>query len=114
MARLDDVRGSAGDDVQRAASETATRLAARGIRVNGNERPEELVEMLEAVERFEEQVEAHGGDLMVDEAPGGRTTEPDDPHFVLPHRGARESAAEYLERLQRATDDLRRHPPRAD
>jgi len=94
--------------------EFADRLATLGIRLTGTERPQELLDMVEAVDRFEAAVEAHGGDLMMDEGPRGRTTEPDDPHFALPVRADHEPVAQYLERLARATDAVRRHPPRAD
>lgn len=102
------------DDVRRVSRELADRLATLGIRLTGNERPQELLDIVEAVDRFEAAVESHGGDLMMDEGPGGRTTEPDDPHFALPVRGDHEPVAQYLERLARATDAVRRHPPRAD
>lgn len=113
MDRPDDARGTDAD-LRRASSEIVSRLAARGIRVSGTESPEELVDMEEAVEAFEEAVESRGGDLMVDEGSGGRATQPDDPHFALPVRGEHESVAAYLQRLARATDAVRRHPPRAD
>ena len=48
----------------RAAAEVATRLRQRGIALTGAERPDERVDLLSAVERFEVVVEAHGGDLM--------------------------------------------------
>ena len=102
------------DDVRRVSREFAGRLQTLGIRLTGTERPEELLELVEAVDRFESAVEAQGGDLMVDEGPGGRTTQPDDPHFALPLREEEESVGHYLDRLARATDDVRRHPPRAD
>jgi len=63
----------------------------------------------EAVERFELAVEARGGDLMVDEGPGGETTVPDDPHFGLPRRETDEPVDHYVERLMIATDDVLRH-----
>ena len=103
-----------GDDVRRVSREFADRLATLGIRLTGTERPQELLDMVEAVDRFEAAVESHGGDLMMDEGPRGRTTEPDDPHFALPMRADHEPVAQYLERLARATDAVRRHPPRAD
>ena len=103
-----------GDDVQRVSRDFANRLTTLGIRLTGAERPQELLEMVEAVDRFESAVEAHGGDLLMDEGPRGRTTEPDDPHFALPVRAEHESVAVYLEKLARATDAVRRHPPRAD
>ena len=102
------------DDVRRVSQEFADRLATLGIRLTGTERPQELLDMVEAVDRFEAAVESHGGDLMMDEGPRGRTTEPDDPHFALPVRAEHESVAHYLERLARATDAVRRQPPRAD
>jgi len=102
------------DDVLRVSRDYADRLTTLGIRLTGTERPQELLEMVEAVDRFESAVESHGGDLMMDEGPGGRTTEPDDPHFALPVRSEQESVAAYLDRLARATDEVRRHPPRAD
>jgi hypothetical protein len=102
------------DDVRRVSRELADRLETLGIRLTGAERPQELLDMVEAVDRFEAAVESHGGDLMMDEGPHGRTTEPDDPHFALPVREEHEPVAQYLERLARATDAVRRHPRRAD
>lgn len=106
------VRGN--EDVRRVSGELANRLERLGIRVSGAERPEELLDMVDAVERFETAVEARGGDLMMDEGPDGQTTEPDDRHFALPIRREHESVADYIERLERATDEVRAHPPRAD
>ena len=102
------------DDLRRVSRDYADRLTTLGIRLTGTERPQELLDMVEAVDRFESAVESHGGDLMMDEGPGGRTAEPDDPHFALPVRTEHESVAGYLDRLARATDAVRRHPPRAD
>lgn len=106
------VRGN--EDVRRVSGELANRLERLGIHVSGAERPEELLDMVDAVERFETAVEARGGDLMMDEGPDGQTTEPDDRHFALPIRREHESVADYIERLERATDEVRAHPPRAD
>jgi len=58
-----------------AAAEVTARLRARRITVTGAESPEDLVNLLSAVERFEAAVEAHGGDLMVDDLKSSR---PDD------------------------------------
>jgi hypothetical protein len=63
------------------------------------------------VERFEAAVEAHGGDLMVDDL---RSVEPDDPHFVLPRRAAGEGIRAYMGRIDDATARLQRHPRRPD
>ena len=112
MARPEE--GREGEDVRRVSRDLADRLETLGIRLTGTERSNELLDMVEAVDRFEAAVEAHGGDLMMDEGPRGRTSEPDDPHFALPVRAEHESVAQYLKRLARATDAVRRHPPRAD
>lgn len=103
---------SRSEDLERVSEGVSNRLAELGISLSGDEQPQELAQILEAVERFELAVESRGGDLMVDEGPDGRTTEPDDPHFALPHRWDDESVERYLERLARATEDVMRHPPR--
>ena len=114
MTQPNDASSREHEEVRRVSGELAGRLGRLGIRVTGSERPEELLDMLEAVERFEAAVQARGGDLMMDEGPHGRTTEPDEQQFALPLRREHESVAHYVERLARATDDVRRHPPRAD
>jgi hypothetical protein len=101
------------EDVQRVASEVANRLEMLGIWLSGEEQPEELAQIQEAVERFELAVESRGGDLMVDEGPDGRTTQPDDPHFALPLRRADESVGRYVDRLERAREEVLRHPPKS-
>jgi sugar phosphate isomerase/epimerase len=98
----------ARDELTKAARETAARIAARGVHLRGTETPEEIVEIEEAIERFESAVEAAGGDLMVDEAPRGQRGEPDDPRFRLPKRTDSMSAARYVEAIARGMDVLRR------
>ena len=90
----------------------AEQLGDRGVNVQGDETPEEVVTMLEHVERFEMAVQSRGGDLMVDEPPRGADVEPDDVHFVLPKRGKGESVGDYLARIQEATARVMDHPPR--
>jgi hypothetical protein len=102
----------ATDELERAMQETRDRLRDRGVLLTGRESSEDLVSLLEAVERFELAVESRGGDLMVDEGPHGKTREPDDVHFVLPRREAQESPAAYVTRLSEVTRALRQHPPR--
>jgi len=75
--------------------------------LHGNERPEDLGDLLSAVERFEAAVEARGGDLMVDDL---KSSKPDDPHFVLPARQNRESVRDYVARIQEAAARVRQHP----
>ena len=94
-----------------AVAEVASRLRDRGIAVTGAEDPGDLASLLEAVERFEAAVEAHGGDLMVDDLKSGA---PDDPHFVLPRRERGEPIRAYIARIDQATRRLRGHPRRPD
>ena len=79
--------------------------------MTGAERSDDLADLLSAVERFEKAVEAHGGDLMVDDL---KSPQPDDRHFVLPRRDHGESVRAYITRIDAATDGLRRHPRRPD
>jgi hypothetical protein len=93
---------------RRAEEEIAVRLRRRGVRLSGRETGEELLETLEAVERFEGAVEAGGGDLMMDEPVGaGSPIEPDDKAFVLPRRRDGESIAAFIERIAFATERAR-------
>lgn len=87
-------------EIREVAGEVADRLRRRGIALGGDERPEDLADLLSAVEQFEAAVEARGGDLMVDDL---NSSEPDDPRFVLPPRSPDESARDYLARVQAAT-----------
>jgi hypothetical protein len=93
------------------AVEVTARLRGRGITVTGAERPDDLVDLLSAVERFEAAVEAHGGDLMVDDLKSSR---PDDRHFVVPRRVHGEVVRTYIGRIDEATAQLRRHPRQPD
>src|SRR6266705_2160074 len=100
-----------GADEDRVAAEVADRLRRRGIAVTGAERTDDLADLLSAVERFESAVEAHGGDLMVDDL---KSPQPDDRHFVLPRREHGESIRLYITRIDAATSGLRKHPRRPD
>lgn len=96
-----------GENLRDVAEEVADRLRRRGIPLSGDERPEDLADLLTAVERFEMTVESRGGDLMVDDL---NSTEPDDPHFVLPARMPDESVRDYTARIEAATDAVKQHP----
>jgi broad specificity phosphatase PhoE len=113
--RYEELEGSLdprrSEDQRAAAEEAVARLRARGMNVASTEAPEDLADLLTAVERFEAAVEAHGGDLMVDDL---KSSEPDDPHFVLPRRGRGESVRVYIGRIDAAIDHLRRHPRNTD
>lgn len=93
------------DERRRATQEVSSRLGRKGVWLSGRETSEELVELLEAVERFEAAAERHGADLMVDEpVPGSRAPiAPDNAAFVLPSREKSESVAHFVDRLVEAT-----------
>ncbi|MEO7966281.1 MAG: hypothetical protein ABIT38_20460, partial [Gemmatimonadaceae bacterium] len=57
---------------ENASAAIRNRLTSRGVRLVGGEGANDLVQILDAVERFEISVERRGGDLMVDEDPKGR------------------------------------------
>ena len=99
------------DADERVVAEVADKLRRRGVTVTGAERSDDLADLLTAVERFEAAVEAHGGDLMVDDL---NSSEPDDRHFVLPRRAPGEAIRPYIARIEAATVALRQHPPHPD
>src|SRR3989442_15309753 len=96
------------DEQAAVAAEVAARLRDRGVAVTGAERPEDLADLLAAVERFEAAVEGHGGDLMVGDLRG---PEPDDAHFVGPRRDHGEAGRAFNGRIDDAPAPLR-GPPR--
>jgi len=96
------------EEQQRARREAVDRLADRGIPAHPQDQDEELADLLDAVERFEEAVESHGGDLMVNRL---GSTEPEDPAFVPPARGPQEPVAAYRLRIEDAIDQLRHRRP---
>jgi hypothetical protein len=94
--------------------EIAARLSRDGVRLDGHESSEDLVELLSAVELFEVAVRMQGGDLMVDQPVGDRPpVEPDDAAFVLPVRGDREPAGSYARRIAEATRRVAEQRPPA-
>lgn len=114
MQNADETRTATGVDAgsaerRRAEEEIAVRLRRRGVRLNGRETGQELLGLLEAVERFETAVEAGGGDLMMDEPIGaGSPIAPDDSAFVLPQREDGESVPDFLERIAFASARARK------
>jgi hypothetical protein len=97
------------EELHRVTREVAARLSARGIHLRGDETPDDISAMEDAVERFEEAVELHGGDLMMDEPPATGHGQPDDPRFLLPTRGPELSPAQYVEILAIAVDRIQAH-----
>lgn len=87
------------EQLRAAMMETADRLRRRGVKVTRRERPDELADLLSSIERFEAEVEAQGGDLMVD---GLTSARPNDPRFVLPLRKRGENTASYIARIDAA------------
>ena len=93
---------------RRAEEEISSRLRDRGVRLTGRETGDELVNLLDAVERFEAAVEIGGGDLMMDEPVVSESPiAPDDAAFVLPRRNDGESVAEFIGRVSFATSRAR-------
>jgi hypothetical protein len=93
-------------EVGRVSEQITGRLSALGVDLDGDESPEQLARLAEAIESFEDAVEAAGGDLMVDEPPRGRQTQPDSPNFALPRRNADESIEMYIGQIEQATQRL--------
>lgn len=94
-------------DLDRAKVEVAARLRSRGIEASERESPEDLVRLLDAVERFERTVQRRGGDLMVDEpisGEGTRPRQPDNRRFVLPVRRDDESIDAFIARIEQARE----------
>lgn len=81
------------------SSSVAATLRVRGVDLTGDESSEQLVEMLDAVERFEAAVSEAGGDRMINDPD---SSNPQEEAFVLPRRSADESPYDYAERVQRA------------
>ena len=104
-------KDEAFEERRSAAMEMTARLRGRGIVVASTDKPEDLVDLLSAVERFEATVEAHGGDLMVDDL---KSSQPDDRHFVVPRREHGEPMRAYIGRIVEATAQLRTHPRQRD
>jgi hypothetical protein len=99
---------SAGDrDVARVRDELAERLRSRNVDVFDSDTSDQVMDIMDAVEAFENAVEAHGGDLMVDEPPAGRNASPDAPQFVLPRRAPKESPSRYIGRVAAAISRVR-------
>ena len=95
------------EEQRTARLETEGRLESRGIVARQEDDDIELADLLDAVEQFEDMVEAQGGDLMVDHI---GTDRPDDPAFVLPPRHSGESVPTYRLRVLEALGRLRTRP----
>ncbi len=91
-------------DLQRATMHSIDTLRQRGIRLAGEETPDELADLQTAVERFDAAVRDLGGDSFTNSP---LSSEPDDPELVIPERRRGEPAAGYIRRIAEATTRLR-------
>lgn len=91
-------------DLERVATLAKARLVKLGVHVDDRDTTEQLIEMMEAIERFENVVRTRGGDLMVDEPPKGSRPQPDGEGRALPMRGEGEPPGMYVERVERAAE----------
>lgn len=99
----DDLNPHRSDDQARVATEVRGNLHQRGIDIGDEESGEDLVTLLEAVERFERARSALGGDSMVNR-PG--TRQPEREEFVIPQRRGDESITQYASRVEAAAEQL--------
>lgn len=85
--------------------ELRSRVNQKGVELDGTEGPEDLDDLLTAIDRFEAAVEEKGGDLMVNMP---QSSPPENPGFVLPHRKPGEQVAAYTSRVQQAAEAVER------
>jgi hypothetical protein len=95
----------AARDEARATETLRGQLLQRGVRLFGNEAPDELGDIADEVDRFEAARAALGADSMRN-APDSAL--PEDPRLVLPARRDDESVARYTARINAAAELLRR------
>ena len=91
------------EEQAKAREEAEARLADRGIEVRPTDSYEEVADLQDTIERFEQEVQRMGGDLMVNHLGSSR---PEDPAFVPPARDAGENVGAYLRRLEDAISVL--------
>lgn len=99
-------------DEARAAETLMGQLMRRGVRLFGNESPDELGDIADEVDRFEAARAALGADS-IRNAPDSSL--PEDPRLVLPARRDDDSVGRYAARINAATELLRSaRPPRVN
>ena len=76
-------------------------LRHRYVPLSGAETDDEVLSMVNAIERFEGAVMAAGGDLMVDSI---ESSEPEHPEFIVPRRRDDETPDAYVARVHFAAD----------
>ena len=87
------------EEQRKAREESEARLADRGIEVRPDDSYDDVAELQDTVERFEQEVQGLGGDLMVNHL---GSSQPEDPAFVPPARDPGESIGGYLRRMEDA------------
>jgi hypothetical protein len=92
------------EEQARAAEHTRSVLAQRGLRVDDADDDDALADLLDAVERFEGMVQARGGDSFLNNP---RSSQPENPAFVVPPRGTDETPRDYARRVLEAAGRLR-------
>ena len=91
------------DERRRTREELETRLRDRRIALTGDETDEDIVEMVNAVEMFEDRLAQLGDDSYVNTP---ESSQPDDDRFVLPRRLDDESPSAYSARVIGASERL--------
>lgn len=111
MRRSDDAAGRARqdpDDLRNAVETTRGQLMVRGATVLGDESPEDLAALSDAVDLFEARRRAIGGDSYTNDP---ASSQPDDPALVLPTRWTGEAPIDYARRVRAAAEQIPRNPP---
>jgi len=93
------------EEIDSVTVELRSRVAQKGIDLDGTESAEDLDDLLSAIDRFESAVEARGGDLMVNMP---QSSPPENPGFVLPRRRVGEHIATLTERVTAAAEAVER------
>lgn len=91
------------EERQRTREELETRLRERRVELTGAESDEDIVQMVNAVEVFEDRLAQLGDDSYVNTP---ESSQPDDERLVLPRRHADESATTYAARVVAAAERL--------
>lgn len=89
---------------RRTREELESRLRERRIELTGDESDEDIVQMMNAVEMFEERLAQLGDDSYVNTP---ESSQPDDDQLVLPSRRHDESPEAYAARIVAASERLR-------
>lgn len=91
------------EERRRTREELETRLRERRVDLTGSESDEDIVQMVNAVEMFEDRLAQLGDDSYVNTP---ESSQPDDDRLVLPKRHADEPATTYSARIVAAAERL--------